>query len=81
MAITGRVVRFFEQQMRDDRVKYQQFYETFGVHFKEAIIAQLDVTANVRSAPLHSCFNFCRTTLQSCCCLTRPIAVRAQRRV
>ncbi len=45
------MVRFFEQQMRDDRVKYQQFYETFGVHFKEAIIAQLDVTANVRNAP------------------------------
>ncbi len=50
-AITGRVVRFFEQQMRDDRVKYQQFYDTFGVLFKEAIITQLDMTANVRNAP------------------------------
>jgi TNF receptor-associated protein 1 len=45
-AITARCVRFFEKNMEDDAIKYQQFYDMFGVHFKEAIISHQDPNAN-----------------------------------
>lgn len=46
-AITARVVKFFEKELEKDREKYQRFHNYFGVHFKEAIISQIDVAANV----------------------------------
>lgn len=45
--LTDKVISFLLKQMKNDRIKYMEFYQGYSAFFKEGVIMEADQTIKV----------------------------------
>jgi len=53
--LTNRLIKFFQDQAKKDPVKYNEFYEDYGLYFREGVLTTPEQELRVTTLPHRYC--------------------------